>query len=73
MRGPMGGWASACWWGWEALSRLGRGEDWARDRDPTEATEEVGLWWWADLWEWTEPSLLDLHTINHSVIRFNIQ
>lgn len=38
-----------------------RVEDWARDKEPTEVTEEVGLCWWRGLWEWTEPSLLDLN------------
>lgn len=45
---------------WCAPIRLLRVEDWARDRDPTDVTEEVGLWWWARRWEWLELSLLDL-------------
>lgn len=39
-----------------------RVEDWARDREPTEVTEEVGLCWCRGRWEWTEPSLVDLRT-----------
>lgn len=39
---------------------LRRVEDWARDKDPTEVTEEVGLCRLRGLWWRTEVSLLDL-------------
>lgn len=42
-----------------AAIRLLRVEDWARDSEPTDVTDEVGLWWWRLLWECRELSLLD--------------
>lgn len=37
-----------------------RVDDCARDSEPTEVTEEVGLCCCRRRWEWTELSLLDL-------------